>query len=92
MYIKLHRLALMLSITLYMSASAAELRLSGIPLDKREKLVAQLSPRLDFIKQRAPSAWRADDAAFFLKRLLIPLGSRRRRRAMGASRRQRHLT
>ncbi|MFK7909590.1 MAG: outer membrane protein assembly factor [Akkermansiaceae bacterium] len=71
---RIHILIAALISALCVSADAAELRLSGIPLDKREKLVAQLSPRLDFIKTREPSAWRADDAAFFLKRLLIRSG------------------
>ena len=69
-----HHLCVMLSLLLCLPLGAATLKLSGIPLDKREQLIAQLSPRLDFIKSRPPSPWRADDAAFFLKRLLIRSG------------------
>ncbi|BDS08586.1 hypothetical protein NT6N_36260 [Oceaniferula spumae] len=57
-----------------MKVSGAEIRINGIPLDKREELVAKVRPRLDFIKQREASSWRADDAAFFFKRLLIRAG------------------
>lgn len=57
-----------------MNGRAAEVRINGIPIDKREELVAKVKPRLDFIKTREASSWRADDAAFFFKRLLIRAG------------------
>ncbi len=60
--------------TLSFTTRAAEIRINGIPLDKRKELVAKVKPRLDFIKQREASSWRADDAAFFFKRLLIRAG------------------
>lgn len=69
-----HRFLVALSLFLSLPLGAAELQLTGLPFDKRKKLVAQLSPRLDFIKTREPSPWRADDAAFFFKRLLIRTG------------------
>lgn len=71
---KAHLLTACLCILLGQPLGAATLKLSGLPLDKKEELVAQLSPRLDFIKSRPPSPWRADDAAFFLRRLLIRQG------------------
>lgn len=55
-------------------AGGAEIRINGIPLDQKEQLVAKVKPRLDFITARAATSWRADDAAFFFKRLLIRAG------------------
>ena len=63
-----------ISILTGMRATAAEIRINGIPLDKKDELVAQVSHRLDFIKTREASSWRADDAAFFFERLLIRAG------------------
>lgn len=56
------------------AAESAEIHINGIPKDKKAELVAKISPRLDFIKTREPSPWRADDAAYFFKRLLIRAG------------------
>lgn len=69
-------LALNISLPFFtgMSIFAAEVRINGIPLDKKEELIAKIKPRLDFIKKREASSWRADDASFFLKRLLIRAG------------------
>lgn len=52
----------------------AEIRLNGLPPEQKDELVAKLTPRLDFVTRREPSPWRADDAAFFLQRLLIRSG------------------
>ena len=48
--------------------------MKGIPTDKKKELISKIKPRLDFIKSREASSWRADDAAFFLKRLLVRAG------------------
>lgn len=56
------------------TAESASIHINGIPEDKKTELLAKLSPRLDFIKTRDPSPWRADDAAFFFKRLLVRTG------------------
>lgn len=53
---------------------AAEIRINGIPDNKREELLAKVKPRLDFIEAREASSWRADDAAFFFKRLIVRAG------------------
>ena len=63
-----------LSFLLGMKASGAEIRINGIPLDQKQQLVARVKPRLDFITAREATSWRADDAAFFFKRLLIRAG------------------
>ena len=56
------------------AAESAEIRINGVPEDKKAELIAKVNPRLDFIKTREPSPWRADDAAYFFKRLLIRAG------------------
>ena len=56
------------------TAEPASIHINGIPEDKKTELLAKLSHRLDFIKNREPSPWRADDAAYFFKRLLIRIG------------------
>ena len=56
------------------TAESASIHINGIPEDKKTELLAKLSHRLDFIKSRKPSPWRADDAAYFFKRLLIRIG------------------
>lgn len=56
------------------SINAAKLNLVGISEGEKEKFIAKLAPRLDYIKTREASSWRADDAAFFLERLLIRAG------------------
>lgn len=55
-------------------SGAAELQINGISEKRKAKVIAKLSPRLDYISKRDPSTWRADDAAFFLKRILIRSG------------------
>ncbi len=56
------------------TAEAASIHIHGIPEDKKTELLAKVSPRLDFIKTRDPAPWRADDAAYFFKRLLVRTG------------------
>ena len=57
-----------------MHSYAANLDVRGLPDVDKKKLLKKLKPRLDYIKGREPSSWRADDAAFFLQRLLIRSG------------------
>ncbi|MFC5050114.1 outer membrane protein assembly factor [Rubritalea spongiae] len=52
-------------------ANAANVQLSGIDENSRGKYSIALEPRLVFINARPATSWRADDASFFLKRLLI---------------------
>ncbi len=56
------------------TAESATIHIQGIPEDKKTELLAQITPRLDFIKTREPSPWRADDAAYLFKRLLVRAG------------------
>lgn len=65
--------ALLLTASLH-SIKGAEIHLNGLPPEQKEELIAKLTPRLDFVTRREPSPWRADDAAFFLQRLLIRSG------------------
>ncbi|MGJ8671486.1 BamA/OMP85 family outer membrane protein [Rubritalea sp.] len=56
------------------TASAAEIRITGLDEDSKKKYSTALEPRLLFISSRPATSWRADDAAFFLKRLIIREG------------------
>ena len=50
---------------------AAEVRISGVGKSQQERYLNRLEPRLQYIKSRPASSWRADDASFFLQRLFI---------------------
>lgn len=63
-----------LTVALCTGAKAATISYVGIPSTELEVITARMSPRLDYIKSRPASSWRADDAAFFLKRLLVRAG------------------
>lgn len=53
---------------------AAEVRVVGIPEEQRLRIFAKMAPRLEFIHQREASEWRADDAAYFMQRVLLREG------------------
>jgi outer membrane protein assembly complex protein YaeT len=67
-----------LALTIYSSmltmSDAAEVQLRGIDGDLRQTMAALIKPRLEFIGNRPATEWRADDAAFFLRELLIKKG------------------
>ena len=54
-----------------LSLFAAEVRIAGVSKKQQERYHSRLKPRLQYIKSRPASSWRADDASFFLKRLFI---------------------
>lgn len=56
------------------SGSAAELKITGLSKEKSEEVYRDLEPRLEYILKREASSWRADDAAFFLKREMVRRG------------------
>ena len=55
-------------------ASAAEVRIVGIDAESLPLYEDQLKPRLQYISARPATSWRADDAAFYLKRLFLRRG------------------
>jgi outer membrane protein insertion porin family len=61
-------------LTLCTLASAAKVKIVGV--DQRELPIYedQLKPRLQYISSRPATPWRADDAAFYLKRLFLRRG------------------
>ncbi len=59
---------------LQLSAQAANIRIQGIPISEQKKWLEKLNPRLVYVYSRPATSWRADDAAFFLNRLLIRSG------------------
>jgi len=54
--------------------SAAEVRIVGIDEKSLPLYEDQLKPRLQYISARPATSWRADDAAFYLKRLVLRRG------------------
>lgn len=52
----------------------ANILISGMDEVRAQLLAEELEPRLEFIKRRPATPWRADDAAFLLKRLLMRKG------------------
>ncbi len=69
------KLLLVLSLLSLISFShSATLNIYGVSEEKKEEYYAELEPRLDYILQREASPWRADDAAFLLKRVMIRRG------------------
>lgn len=53
---------------------AAEVQVRGIGEKLRQTMATLIKPRLEFIGKRPATEWRADDAAFFLRELLIKKG------------------
>lgn len=54
-----------------LSLLAADVRITGISKKQQKLYRERLEPRLQFIKSRPASSWRADDASFYLSRLFI---------------------
>ena len=55
-------------------ASAAEVRIVGVDKLSLPLYQDQLKPRLQYISARPATSWRADDAAFYLERLILRRG------------------
>ena len=53
---------------------AATIQITGLSKEREELAMEKLTPRLEFILKRDASSWRADDAAFFLRRIMIRSG------------------
>lgn len=65
----------MLIALLYCAAGdAATIQINGLSEEREKSVREKLEPRLVFVLKRPASNWRADDAAFFLKRILIRSG------------------
>jgi outer membrane protein insertion porin family len=54
--------------------SAAEVRIVGVDKKNLRLYENQLKPRLQYILARPATSWRADDAAFYLKRIVLRRG------------------
>ena len=55
-------------------SQAATVMVKGMEEDLRKRMSGLMQPRLEFILDRPATEWRADDAAFFMKELLIKEG------------------
>ena len=53
---------------------AAKVRMTGMDEDLTRRMALLIEPRLEYIKKRSATEWRADDAAFFLYQLLVKEG------------------
>ena len=53
---------------------SAILNITGLTEKNKKRFLPELEPRLEYILKREASSWRADDAAFLLKRQLIRKG------------------
>ena len=53
---------------------AAKVRMTGMDEDLTGRMALLIEPRLEYIKKRSATEWRADDAAFFLYQLLVKEG------------------
>ncbi|MGJ8656278.1 MAG: BamA/OMP85 family outer membrane protein [Akkermansiaceae bacterium] len=71
---KLTTIALTLYGSILSTSHAAEVQVRGIDEELRQTMAALIKPRLEFIGKRTATEWRADDAAFFLRELLIKKG------------------
>lgn len=67
-------LTIFFSLCLLTMSQAATVVTTGLHGKLKETMETLMKPRLEFINQRSATDWRADDAAFFLKALLIKRG------------------
>ncbi len=63
-----------ISLCLLSLSEAATVVATGMEESLRKRMSGLMQPRLEFILQRPATEWRADDAAFFMKELLIKEG------------------
>jgi outer membrane protein insertion porin family len=71
---KFNTLALTLISSIITMSHAAEVQVRGLDEQLRKTMSELIKPRLEFIGKRPATEWRADDAAYFLKELLIKKG------------------
>ena len=55
---------------------AATVRLEGLPPGEAARVLEKMEPRLEFVRARPPTAWRARDAAWLCERVLVESGYR----------------
>jgi len=63
-----------LYLLLFSVAYSAELKVEGLPAKQKKQILQSLEPRLSYISKRDAAPWRADDASFFLERVMVRSG------------------
>lgn len=58
------------------SAGAAVVRIEGLPAGEAARVLEEMKPRLEFVRARPPTPWRARDAAWLCERVLVESGYR----------------
>lgn len=58
------------------SMRAATVRIEGLPAGEANRVLEQMEPRLEFVRARPPTQWRALDAAWLCERVLVESGYR----------------
>ena len=71
-----HLLPILLVASSLMMAEAAEVRIDGLPNGEAARVLEKMEPRLEFVRERPPTAWRARDAAWLCERVLRESGYR----------------
>lgn len=55
---------------------SATVRLEGLPPGEAARILEKMGPRLEFVRARPPTPWRARDAAWLCERVLVESGYR----------------
>lgn len=71
---RLITLALIITSSIISQSHAAQIQVRGIDEELTKTMADLMKPRLEFIGKRPATDWRADDAAFFLRELLVKRG------------------
>lgn len=64
------------AIALAVPAWSADLRIEGLPAGEAARVLEKMEPRLEFVRSRPPTPWRARDAAWLCERVLVESGYR----------------
>lgn len=57
-------------------AESATVRIEGLPPGEAARVLEKMEPRLEFVRARPPTPWRARDAAWLCERVLVESGYR----------------
>ena len=66
----------LLALAFAFPAESATVRIEGLPPGEAARVLEKMEPRLEFVRARPPTAWRARDAAWLCERVLVESGYR----------------
>jgi outer membrane protein assembly factor BamA len=69
-------LPFLVAIVSALPAEAATVRIEGLPPGEAARVLERMEPRLEFVRARPPTPWRARDAAWLCERVLVESGYR----------------